>query len=142
RTAARTLACHFSDHSARCSIDGLGWKSCLQCSAAAIPTPKGIAMSDDNLFQNLIGRVRAGDQDAATELVRSYEPAIRRAVRFRLKDTRLRQHLDSMDICQSVLASFFVRAALGQFELEESEQLLKLLTTMVRNKVANQVDKR
>ena len=93
-------------------------------------------MPDKITFSDLIQRVRAGDQDAATELVRRFEPAIRRAVRVRLVDDRLRRQFDSMDVCQSVLGSFFVRAALGQFELEKSEQLLKLLATMVRNKVA------
>jgi hypothetical protein len=29
-----------------------------------------------------------------------------------------------VDICQSVVANFFVRAALGQFELEQPDQLL------------------
>ena len=89
-------------------------------------------------FEELIRRVRAGDQDAAAELVRAYEPAIRRAVRFRLADARLGNLLDSMDICQSVLASFFVRAATGQYELETPEQLLKLLTAMARNKLTIQ----
>ena len=56
-------------------------------------------------------------------------------LRVRLVDTRLNRLLDSMDICQSVLASFFVRAALGQYELETPEQLLKLLATMTRNKL-------
>src|SRR5262249_13118243 len=65
------------------------------------------------------------------------EPAIRRAARVRLVDRRLGRALDSMDICQSVLASFFVRAALGQYELDQPEQLLKLLATMARNKVAD-----
>jgi RNA polymerase sigma factor (sigma-70 family) len=90
-------------------------------------------------FQALIARVRAGDEQAAAELVRRYEPAIRRAARVRLVDTRLNRLLDSMDICQSVLASFFVRAALGQFELETPDQLLRLLATMTRNKLAGQV---
>ena len=40
-----------------------------------------------------------------------------------------------MDICQSVLGSFFVRAATGQYKLETPEHLLKLLTTMARNKL-------
>jgi RNA polymerase sigma factor (sigma-70 family) len=93
-------------------------------------------MPDDTAFIVLIKRVRSGDQEAATELVRRFEPAIRRAVRVRLVDDRLRRQFDSMDVCQSVLGSFFVRAAMGQFELEKSEQLLKLLATMVRNKVA------
>ncbi len=90
-------------------------------------------------FQALLHRVRAGDEQAAEELVRRYEPAIRRAARVRLVDTRLNRLLDSMDICQSVLASFFIRTALGQYELKTPEQLLKLLATMTRNKLANQV---
>src|SRR6476620_11789655 len=93
----------------------------------------------DEGFELLIRRVRDGDQQAAAELVRRYEPAIRRAARVRLLDTRLNRLLDSMDICQSVLASFFVRTALGQYELETPAQLLKLLATMTRNKLSNQV---
>src|SRR5271155_5717236 len=95
-------------------------------------------MSDDLSFRDLIGRVRQGDEQAAAELVRKYEPAIRRAVRFRLTDTRLRRTCDSMDVCQSVLLSFFVRAASGQYDLDSPEQLLRLLTTMARNKLLNQ----
>jgi RNA polymerase sigma-70 factor (ECF subfamily) len=93
-------------------------------------------MANDS-FQDLIRRVRAGDQDAAAELVRLYESAIRRAVRFRLYDARLRTQFDSMDICQSVLASFFVRAAAGQYDIDTPAQLVKLLTTMARNKLAS-----
>jgi RNA polymerase sigma-70 factor (ECF subfamily) len=95
--------------------------------------------SSPESFPALIARVRAGDEQAAAELVRRYEPAIRRAARVRLVDTRLNRLLDSMDICQSVMASFFVRAALGQFELETPDQLLRLLATMTRNKLAGQV---
>ena len=92
----------------------------------------------EHAFGDLIARVRQGDDQAAAELVRRYEPAIRRAVRFRLTDPRLRRTCDSMDVCQSVLASFFVRAASGQYDLESPEQLLRLLTTMARNKLLNQ----
>ena len=95
--------------------------------------------SSPESFGELIARVRAGDEQAAADLVRRYEPAIRRAARVRLVDTRLNRLLDSMDICQSVMASFFVRAALGQFELETPDQLLRLLATMARNKLAGQV---
>jgi RNA polymerase sigma-70 factor (ECF subfamily) len=94
-------------------------------------------MPEDRSFSDLIGRVRRGDQAAAAELVRRYEPAIRRAVRFRLTDPTLRRTCDSMDVCQSVLLSFFVRAASGQYELDTPEQLLKLLTAMARNKLLN-----
>jgi len=95
-------------------------------------------MSAPASFDELIRRVRAGDQDAATELVRRYEPVIRRVVRLRLVDSSLARLLDSMDICQSVLASFFVRASAGQYDIEQPEQLLNLLVAMARNKVAFQ----
>jgi len=98
-------------------------------------------MLEDSSFQDLIARVRAGDQEAAATLVRRFEPAIRRAVRIRLADSRLARAFDSMDICQSVMASFFMRAALGQYELNQPEQLLKLLASMARNKLADQVDR-
>ena len=96
-------------------------------------------MSEPTSFDELIRRVRAGDQDAAAELVKRYEPSIRRAVRFRLADTRLVRVLDSMDICQSVFASFFVRTAAGQFDIDQPEQLTKLLVAIARNKLARQV---
>ena len=37
-----------------------------------------------------------------------------------------------------MFASFFVRAAAGQYDLEEPGQLLKLLVVMTRHKLANQ----
>jgi RNA polymerase sigma-70 factor (ECF subfamily) len=98
-------------------------------------------MSESPDFEELIRRVRAWDQEAAAELVRRYEPAIRRAVRFRLADARLGNLCDSMDICQSVLRSFFVRAASSQYDLETPEQVLKLLTAMARNKLTSQARK-
>lgn len=93
-------------------------------------------MSAQNAFLELMARIRQGDQDAATELVREYEPAIRRAIKIQMRDHRLRRVLDTMDIGQSVLAGFFVRVALGQFDLQEPEDLMRLLATMARNKVA------
>src|SRR5215212_5987368 len=89
-------------------------------------------------YDNMIRGIRAWEPDAAAELFRAYEPAIRRAVRVRLADARLSNLLDSMDICQSVLKSFFVRAAAGQYDLATPEQLLKLLSSMARNKLITQ----
>jgi RNA polymerase sigma factor (sigma-70 family) len=90
-------------------------------------------------FVDLVRRVQGGDEEAAAELVRDFAPVIRRDLRFRLRDARARQQLDSMDICQSVLAAFFVRAAAGQFDLKEPADLVGLLLTMTRNKVAERV---
>jgi RNA polymerase sigma-70 factor (ECF subfamily) len=98
-------------------------------------------MLENETAGELFRRVRAGDEQAAAELVRRYEPAIRRRVRvwLRLQDPRLRRVFDSMDVCQSVLASFFVRAAAGQYDLEEPGQLIALLFRMARHKLAHQV---
>jgi RNA polymerase sigma-70 factor (ECF subfamily) len=46
--------------------------------------------------------------------------------------------VESVDICQSVFTSFFLRTALGQFDIESPDQLLRLLSTIARNKVVNQ----
>jgi RNA polymerase sigma-70 factor (ECF subfamily) len=94
-------------------------------------------MSPDDSFQDLIRRVRAGDEQAAAELVRQYEPEIRREVRLRLTDPSLRRVIDSVDICQSVLGNFFARAALGQFDLGEPRQLIGLLVKMARNRLTD-----
>jgi RNA polymerase sigma-70 factor (ECF subfamily) len=93
-------------------------------------------MPQQAAFDEFIRRIRDGDERAAEELVRQYEPLIRRAVRMRLEDERLRRLFDSTDVCQSVLASFFARTALGQYDLETPERLIGLLVAMTRNKVA------
>jgi RNA polymerase sigma factor (sigma-70 family) len=92
-------------------------------------------MVDEDRFQKLIKLVRQGSDSAAEELVRTYEPHIRRAIRVRMDDPTLRKVIDSMDICQSVLASFFVRAATGQYEITTPAQLIQLLAAMARNKL-------
>jgi RNA polymerase sigma-70 factor (ECF subfamily) len=98
-------------------------------------------MSERNDFADFLKRIRAGDDEAASDLVRRFEPMIRREIRVRLSDPGLKRVADSEDICQSVLASFFVRAASGQFDLEQPAQLSKLLIAMARNKLAFAVRK-
>ncbi len=98
-----------------------------------------IDAADPNPFPELLARVRSGDPQAVEELVRRYELNIRVAVRARIRDQALRRYFDSQDVCQSVMASFFVRAANGQYDLESPEQLLKLLVTMAGHKLKMQV---
>jgi DNA-directed RNA polymerase specialized sigma24 family protein len=83
-------------------------------------------MGDEIQFEELLALVRRGDADTA----------IRVAVRTRLSDPALRRQFDSIDICQSVLASFFIRAAAGQYDLHDPKQLVALLTRMAHNKLA------
>jgi RNA polymerase sigma factor (sigma-70 family) len=95
-------------------------------------------MSDETAFSGFIRRIRAGDEEAARELVERYEPVIRREVKMRLRDPRLYRRIDWQDICQSVMASFFLRAASGQYDLDRPDQLLRLLVVMTRHKLSKQ----
>ena len=96
-------------------------------------------MPPDSSFDELIQQVGCGDEQAAARLVRDFEPVVRRVLRARLRGGRARQEFDSMDICQSVLAIFFVRVAAGEYDLKEPDDLIKLLLTMTRNKVAEKM---
>src|SRR5579871_2109758 len=100
-----------------------------------MPGSARIAMPPELGFEDLIRRIRGGDEAAVAELVRRYEPTIRRVARIRLADTRLQRLFDSSDVCQLVFGSFFVRTALGQYDLQTPEQVLKLLVDMSRKKV-------
>jgi RNA polymerase sigma-70 factor (ECF subfamily) len=91
---------------------------------------------EESDFAEFIRRIREGDERAATELVRLYEPLIRREVRLHIRDRRLRRLFESQDVCQSVLGSFFAGTALGRYDFETPGQLVKLLAAMTRNKVA------
>jgi RNA polymerase sigma-70 factor (ECF subfamily) len=94
-------------------------------------------MAQNPDFADFLWRIRGGDKDAARELVRRYEPLIRREVRLRIGDGRLNRSFDSQDVSQSVLASFFTRAASGEYELDQPEQLGRLLMTMARNRLVS-----
>lgn len=90
---------------------------------------------NDVTLTELVGRLRAGDDSAAEQIVLEYEPQIRRLIRLRLTDHRLRRVVDSGDICQSVFGNFFARAFMGQFDLSQPAKLMALLSTMARNKL-------
>ncbi len=94
-------------------------------------------MIDDSIFRALVQRVRRGDEDAAAQLVRLYEPEIRRAVRVRLVDPKWCRAVDSMDVCQSVLGKFFVEIANGRLDMESPDQLLRWLIRATQNRVAD-----
>jgi RNA polymerase sigma factor (sigma-70 family) len=94
-------------------------------------------MNVDTDFSGLINRLRSGDEKAAHEILSQYEDTIRRFVRVRLTDPALKRQMDSVDICQSVMADFFVRMAFGQFEIQSPQQLVNLLATMARNRLIN-----
>src|SRR5262245_45818564 len=96
-------------------------------------------MNSETPLSELLARVRGGGPAAVSELVLLYETTIGVAVRARLTDPTLRRQFDSMDVCQSVFLSFYVRASAGQFDLGNPEDLVGLLVRMALNKLASRV---
>ena len=90
-------------------------------------------------FIQLIDRLQKGDSSAANRLLEDYGPAIRRIARVRLNESMLRRVEESMDVYQSVMANFLMRASSGQFDLETPGQLMALVSTMIRNRVVDKV---
>jgi RNA polymerase sigma-70 factor (ECF subfamily) len=111
------------------------------CTPSADNAGRRHTVSEEQPFRVFIDRIRAGDNVAAAELVERFGAAIRLEVRMRMRDRRLNRLFDSGDVCQSVLASFFVRAALGQYDLENDQDVIKLLARMAHNKIASQARK-
>ena len=93
-------------------------------------------MPDHHSFIALVHQLRAGDAVAATEFVARYEPFIRRSLRRHLAQRRLQAVADSADLCQSVLGSFLIRLAAGDYVLQSEVDLRKLLMAITRKKFA------
>lgn len=98
-------------------------------------------MNESLSFDDLVERLRGGDPEAANELVDRYQDAVRRFIRVRLTDPAIRRQMDSIDVCQSVMADFFVRTATGAYEFDSPDQLVGLLATMARNRLINHAKK-
>ena len=73
-----------------------------------------------------IARIRAGDEEAATELLRRYEAKVRLVVRRQLPRL-LRSKFDSLDFLQSVWGSFFHRVRTGPTDIEDEPNLVAFL---------------
>jgi RNA polymerase sigma factor (sigma-70 family) len=101
----------------------------------------GAAMSADADFRDLMERFRAGDEQAAAELLRRYEPQVRRFIRVRLTDPQLRRVVDSADIFQSVFLSWLVQVSEGRYDPKEPGELLRLLGTMAMHKIIDRARK-
>ena len=83
---------------------------------------------------SLLNRFRSGDEDAALQLYYRYAE---RLLKLASRETpqELATRFDPEDIVQSVFRTFFRRAASGQYEAPEGDELWKLLLVMALNKV-------
>lgn len=96
-------------------------------------------MASEQSFQDLMGRVRAGDSDAVGELIARYGDAIMRAARLRMLNVRLRRVFGSEDVFQSVVKSFCLRYARDEndWQIDTPADLTNLLASMTQNKVSS-----
>lgn len=91
-------------------------------------------------FHELMERVRAGDKDAAWELIDRYGNIVLHVVRRHLSSS-LRSKFDSMDFYQVVWASFF-RAPDEIRAFAEPKDLINFLCSMTQNKVGMEARRR
>ncbi len=84
--------------------------------------------------KSLLRRFRAGSEDAATSLYLRYAERLSRLAN-REVSADLARRVDSDDIVQSVFRTFFRRAASGQYDVVDREDLWKLLLVMALNKI-------
>ncbi len=92
---------------------------------------------EDREFRSFLDRIKAGDNDAARELLVRYESGVRLVVRRQLPKL-LRSRFDSLDFLQSVWGSFFEKVKTCPTDLESPEQLMAFLAWTARNKVIDE----
>jgi RNA polymerase sigma-70 factor (ECF subfamily) len=90
-------------------------------------------------FVDLMARLRAGDDSAASQVFHRFASRLIVLARGRL-DPRLRQKVDAEDVLQSVFHSFFARYADGQFTLKDWDSLWGLLTSITLRKCARRAE--
>jgi hypothetical protein len=96
---------------------------------------------DDYGFLDLVSRARTGEDKALEKLLLIFEPAVRQAVAQELRRQQVDRRIDPADVCQSVFSNFFLGLRNGKFELNESDDTVKLLLVMGRNQVKSEARK-
>jgi RNA polymerase sigma factor (sigma-70 family) len=97
-------------------------------------------VSSDPSFDDLMARLRAGQNDAATQVVNRFAGHLVALARKHL-DPRVLQKVDPEDVLQSVFRSFFVRYPSGQFGGFESwDNLWAILAVITMRKCGRRMD--
>src|SRR5437773_8401023 len=95
-------------------------------------------MAASDSFGDLMARLTAGDDAAATVLFRRYAQRLIALARHRL-DAALPHKEDAEDVVQSVFRSFFTRHRGGQILLADWDSLWSLLTLITVRKCVNRI---
>lgn len=88
-------------------------------------------------FDTLLDRLRGGDDEAARELLDRFGEAVRREIRFRLRDSRLQRVVGESDVFQSAVSRFVWGLQLGKFDVDSPEELLNLLRLIAKRRVCS-----
>jgi RNA polymerase sigma-70 factor (ECF subfamily) len=89
-------------------------------------------------FDDLLERLRRGEDAAAEVLFRIYEPYLRKVARRQLP-RQLRAKFDSRDVVQSVWAHFLQGLRDASWQFVDSTHLRAFLATMTRNRLTDRI---
>jgi RNA polymerase sigma factor (sigma-70 family) len=83
---------------------------------------------------SLLRRLKAGEEDAATDLYQRYAARLLNLAAAQTSSD-LKQRVDPEDIVQSVFRTFFRRASLGEYVVPDGDELWKLFLVIALNKI-------
>lgn len=92
---------------------------------------------DRSEFHLLLTRVRAWEPDAVDTFLARFGGEVRREIRIRLTDPRLKIAYAESDVCQSIVFDFLLRLAAGQYDFDDSTEVLRFLVAATANKIRN-----
>jgi RNA polymerase sigma-70 factor (ECF subfamily) len=95
-------------------------------------------MSSESSFDEVMARLRAGDQDAARQIFQRFAGRLIALAHERL-DCLVRRKVDPEDVVQSALKSFFLRYAAGQFDVGDWNSLWGLLVVITLRKCGREI---
>jgi RNA polymerase sigma-70 factor (ECF subfamily) len=88
-------------------------------------------------WQRMIDGLRSGNRTVVREFCNQYGPALNRIADRKLPDA-VRRRIDAEDVVQSACRTFFRRARNGEFQLDDSDSLWRLLCAITLTKVREQ----
>lgn len=92
-------------------------------------------MNANQQFRELVQKARAGDRKSVANLMKGYEPQVLAMARS-LLGTELNPYADADDVTQSVHQSFLLALGNENYQFATPQELLGLVLTMARRKVA------
>jgi RNA polymerase sigma-70 factor (ECF subfamily) len=97
-------------------------------------------VASDPSFDDVMARLRAGQNDAATQVFNRFANRLLALARKQL-DPHVRQKVDPEDVVQSVMRSFFVCNAAGRFgEFDSWDNLWGMLVVLTQRKCGRRMD--